>query len=110
MPISKAGLMPSPPARVQGCENGFCRTIKNVSAVAAICLVWSPANAAQFQVKELDRGPAGFFVFEPELVRINPGDSIEFVATDKGHDVQSVSGMIPDGAQPFEGKTTRTRR
>jgi pseudoazurin len=56
-------------------------------------------------VKELNRGPAGFFVFAPELVRIKPGDTIDFLASDRGHDVHSVSGMIPDGAQPIDGKT-----
>jgi len=56
-------------------------------------------------VKELNRGPTGFFVFAPELVRIKPGDTIDFLASDRGHDVHSVSGMIPDGAQPIDGKT-----
>jgi pseudoazurin len=58
-------------------------------------------------VKELNRGPTGFFVFAPELVRIKPSDTIDFVASDKGHDVHSVSGMIPEGAQPIDGKTNQ---
>jgi pseudoazurin len=61
----------------------------------------------EVQVKALNRGPGGFFVFEPELVRIKAGDIIDFIVVDKGHDVHSLSGMIPDGAQPFEGKTNQ---
>jgi pseudoazurin len=83
--------------------------LKTVSAtaVAATCFISFAVDAEELQVKELNRGPAGVFVFEPELVRIKPGDTIDFVAVDKGHDVHSVSGMIPDGAQPFEGKTNQ---
>ena len=43
----------------------------------------------------------------PELVRIKSGDTIDFIASDKGHDVHSVNGMIPDGAQPIDGKTNQ---
>jgi pseudoazurin len=66
-----------------------------------------PACADELQVKELNRGPTGFFVFAPELVRIKPGDTIDFIASDKGHDVHSVNGMLPDGAQPIDGKTNQ---
>jgi pseudoazurin len=76
-------------------------------ALAATCFVSFPARADEFQVKERNRGPTGFFVFAPELVRIKPGDTIDFIASDKGHDVHSVNGMIPDGAQPFDGNTNQ---
>ena len=62
------------------------------------------ALAKEIEVKALNRGPSGaFFLFAPEVVRIEPGDFINFVAADKGHEVHSVPGMIPEGAQPFEG-------
>jgi len=66
---------------------------------------WSPeALAKEIEVKALNRGPAGaLFVFAPEVVRIEPGDAVTFVAADKGHQVHAVPGMIPDGAQAFEG-------
>jgi pseudoazurin len=63
------------------------------------------ALAGEIEVAALNRGPSGaVFVFSPELVRIEPGDSISFVAVDKGHEVHSVPSMIPEGAQPFEGR------
>jgi pseudoazurin len=62
------------------------------------------ALSKEIEVKTLNRGPNGaFFVFIPEVMRIEPGDSIDFVAADKGHEVHSVPSMIPRGAQPFEG-------
>ena len=43
-------------------------------------------------------------VFEPALVKIKPGDSVKFVAADKGHNVESIPTMLPEGATPFVGK------
>lgn len=76
-------------------------------AIAASWFVSFPACADELQVMELNRGPTGFFVFAPELVRTKPGDTVDFIASDKGHDVHSVNGMIPDGAQPIDGKTNQ---
>ncbi|CAI9412854.1 Pseudoazurin [Pleomorphomonas sp. T1.2MG-36] len=73
-------------------------------AAAAIAIAVLPANAADIQVKMLNKGAKGMMVFEPDLVKVQPGDTVTFVATDPGHDAQSVPGMLPEGAQPFEGK------
>jgi len=83
--------------------------LKTVSsfALAATCFVAFAVRADELQVKELNRGPTGFFVFDPELVRVKPGDTVDFIASDRGHDVHSVNGMIPDGAQPIDGKTNQ---
>ncbi len=76
-----------------------------VLALAGVLALSLPAFAGEVEVKELNKGPGGgFFVFAPELVRVNPGDTVEFAAADKGHDVKSIDGMIPDGAEPFKGK------
>jgi len=75
-------------------------------AIAAAAFA-APSFAANVTVKELNKGPDGFFVFEPQLVTIKPGDSVTFVADDKGHDVQSLPGMIPAGAQPFQGQMSQ---
>ena len=67
--------------------------LKAASAIvlAAACFMSFPVCADELQVKELNRGPTGFFVFAPELVRIKPGDTIEFIASDRGHDVHSLA-------------------
>ncbi len=80
-----------------------------VAAALAVGLVLfaGVAAAAEFDVKMLNRGAAGPMVFEPNLVRIAPGDTVHFIAADKGHDALSVPGMVPDGAQPFEGKLSQ---
>ena len=43
-------------------------------------------------------------VFEPAFVKIAPGDTVKFVSTDKGHNAESINGMLPEGATPFLGK------
>ena len=73
-------------------------------AFAGLLLAAGVAGAAEFDVKMLNKGAAGAMVFEPAMVKIAPGDSVHFIATDKGHDAMSIPGMIPDGAEPFEGK------
>ncbi len=80
------------------------RNILAASACAGILLAASVAAAAEFDVKMLNKGAAGAMVFEPPMVKIAPGDSVHFIATDKGHDAMSIDGMIPEGASPFEGK------
>ncbi len=83
--------------------------VKTVSSIALAVTYFMafPVCADEFQVKELNRGPTGFFVFDPELVRVKPGDTVDFIASDRGHDVHSVNGMIPDGARPIDGKTNQ---
>lgn len=51
---------------------------------AAILTVASFAAAAEIEVKTLSKGSdRGKMVFEPTLVKIEPGDTIKFVAADK---------------------------
>ena len=62
------------------------------------------ALAGEVEIKTLNLGAnSALFVFSPEVVRIQPGDAVTFVAADKGHEVHAVPGMVPDGAQLFQG-------
>ena len=74
-----------------------------MGAVALLALAGTAA-AAEVEVKMLDKGTEGVMVFEPALVKIEPGDTVKFVATSKGHNAESIKGMLPDGATAFAGK------
>ena len=63
-----------------------------------------PAYSADHEVKMLNKGAAGLMVFEPALLKIEPGDTVTFRATDKGHNAQSLDIMMPSGASKFQGK------
>ena len=83
--------------------------IKIVALAAGALLVASAASAAEFEVKMLNKGAKGEMVFEPDVVRIAPGDTVHFVVVDKGHahDAVTIRGMLPEGAEPFEGEPDR---
>jgi pseudoazurin len=74
-----------------------------LGAVAAM-LFAGAAAAAEIEVRMLDKGTEGAMVFEPALVKIEPGDTVKFVATSKGHNAETIKGMLPEGATPFAGK------
>ena len=62
------------------------------------------AGAAEFEVKMLNKGEKGTMVFEPDFISAAPGDTIRFVPTDKGHNVETIKGMLPEGAEAFKSK------
>ena len=84
------------------------KNILVIFAVAVSALLASvAANAAEHEVKMLNKGAEGIMVFEPNVVKVAPGDSVHFVAADKGHNVESIDGMIPEGAAPFKGEMNK---
>ncbi len=73
-------------------------------ALGACVAFASTASAKTVEVQELNQGPNGqSMVFSPMVVHINPGDSVHFVATDKGHGIAQIDGMLPKGATPIAG-------
>ncbi len=63
-----------------------------------------PAIAAEFVVNMLNKGTKGGMVFEPDLIKAAPGDTIRFVSVDKGHNVETIKGMVPEGVAEFKSK------
>ncbi len=62
------------------------------------------AMAAEIDVQMLNKGEKGGMVFQPDFIKAAPGDTIRFIPTDKGHNVESIKGMIPDGVEKFKSK------
>ena len=80
--------------------------MKRLSTLGALALALAtgPAFAANYDVLMLNKGEAGAMVFEPALVQLEPGDTVTFLATDKGHNAETIKDLIPEGATPFKGK------
>ena len=74
-----------------------------ITAVAALLLATS-AHAETFEVQMLNKGTEGAMVFEPAFIKAAVGDTITFVSPDKGHNVEAIAGMLPDGVEPFKSK------
>ncbi len=75
-----------------------------VTSAALLIALGGAAAAETFEIKMLNKGEGGRMIFEPASLRIAPGDTVKFIATDKSHNAESVDGMAPDGATPFKGK------
>ena len=80
--------------------------MRKVMSLAAFAVLMSAsmALAAEVEVKMLNKGAEGMMVFEPSLVKIEPGDTVKFLATDKSHNAETIKGMLPADATPFAGK------
>lgn len=76
--------------------------LKTMFAASVACLLATPyASAETFEVLMLNRGEEGAMVFEPAFIAAAPGDTINFIATDPGHNVETIEGMLPEGAEPM---------
>ena len=51
----------------------------------------------------LNQGADGVMVFEPSVLKISVGDTVTFKPTNPGHNSASVAGMIPAGANSWDG-------
>ena len=80
--------------------------IRRIATTVAMCAALAgPALAETIEVKMLNVGSDGErMVFEPAFVQAAPGDTIKFLATDRGHNAILNRGMFPEGAEQFEGR------
>lgn len=67
------------------------------------------ALAETYEVKMLNRNMTGPMVYEPDHLSIAPGDTVKFLATDKGHNAAVIEGMLLDGAAVLKGNINEGR-
>lgn len=80
-------------------------TFAKFLAAPALCLVlMAPAFAAEHEVHMLNKGAVGAMVFEPAFVKAEPGDTINFIPTDKSHNVEAIKEILPEGVEVFKSK------
>ena len=75
-----------------------------LTSAAVIVALGGMASAETFEVKMLNKGEGGRMIFEPSGLRIAAGDTVKFIASDKGHNAESIDGMMPENAERFKGK------
>ena len=61
------------------------------------------SEGPEHEVKMLNSGADGIIVFDPAVIKISKGDTVNFVATDMSHNSASLDGMIPAGANSWNG-------
>lgn len=72
--------------------------------LATLMTLSTPALAEVHEVMMLNRNDTGGMVYEPDFLRIAPGDTVKFIATHPSHNAASIAGMLPEGAARFIGK------
>jgi pseudoazurin len=77
-----------------------------IAAVVAMLLA-STAFAETFEVKMLNKGTDGAMVFEPAFIKAAVGDTVTFLSPDKGHNAESIKGMLPDGVEAFKSEMSK---
>ena len=75
----------------------------NTILAGSLVILSGTALAESHEVQMLNTGPDGVMVFEPAVLSINPGDSVTFKATNPGHNSESMEGMMPEGAEGWQG-------
>lgn len=78
---------------------------KLIAASLAALLLAPAAYAENFDIKMLNKGVEGAMVFEPAFVKAAVGDTITFISTDKGHNVEGIKDMLPAGVEEFKSKS-----
>ena len=61
------------------------------------------SEGPEHEVKMLNSGADGIMVFEPAVIKISKGDTVNFRAVDMSHNSASLDGMIPAGAESWNG-------
>lgn len=75
--------------------------------LAILPFLASVAQAKEITVKQLNTGDDGAMVFEPGFVRVQPGDTVNVIAVDPGHNVESIPTIAPAGTTPVKGAMSK---
>lgn len=82
-----------------------------MSALAAGVVAAAPLRASTQHVVEMyNKHPENKklrMVFTPRVLSVQPGDTVLFKSVDKSHNSASIDGMLPEGAEPWNGKVSR---
>ncbi len=75
-----------------------------LTVFAAPLLAAAPKLAEVHEVRMYNRSDRGPMIYEPDFLRIAPGDTLRFIPEQPSHNVATIDGMIPEGATPFKSK------
>lgn len=67
----------------------------------------SAVMAETFEVQMLNKGKTGKMVFEPDYLSMAVGDTVNFIPSSKGHNAETIKGMVPKGAKKFKSKINK---
>lgn len=79
---------------------------RNLTTAIALCSAsMLPAFAETIEVEMLNRGEnRESMIFRPDFVRVQPGDTVKFIAKDRGHSAESDTKLWDESVDTFVGK------
>ncbi len=72
-----------------------------------LTLTSSLAFAAEHTVEMKNMGTDGMMVFEPAVINVAVGDTVNFEPTDSAHNSESVPGLTPKGSVTWKGEMSQ---
>jgi pseudoazurin len=81
-----------------------------LASAVALTLAATPqlASAGEHIIEMRNQDNAGNrMAFEPGFLKVDVGDTVKFVPTDKGHNVESILDVWPEGVPPIRSPFSR---
>ena len=72
--------------------------------LAIVFVITTPVMAADHTVEMLSSSNGEMMVFKPAVLKIAPGDTVTWKATNPGHNTASIAEMTPDVSLVWNGK------
>ena len=82
--------------------------MKKIHLVLALMLLSSPVLGADVDVYMLNKLEKVRNVYSDQIVYVNPGDTVNWIAKSKGHNVEFIKKHgIPDGVEKFKSRLSK---
>ena len=78
--------------------------MKNIVLAISLFLLTVPAFAAEHTVKMLNNGAGGMMIFEPAVLKVAVGDTVNWTSVNPGHNIAFTKKGVPDGVEKFKSK------
>lgn len=81
--------------------------VTGLVAMAALVLAFAgtASSAAEHEIKiKNTNGKGKFMVFEPDFLKVEPGDTVKFRLVDKNHNAEAIKDVWPEGVELLKGE------
>ena len=75
-----------------------------ITAISLLFGSLSVAIAADETIEMLNKQGKESMVYSKKVVRVKSGDTVNWIATTKGHNVEFIKGGVPEGVEKFKSK------
>ena len=80
------------------------KTLKILITTFILLFFTSSSFAADENIEMLNKLGKESMVYSKKIARVNVGDTVTWLATSKGHNVEFIKGGVPEGVEKFKTK------